>query len=347
MEDLLWLLGIPAPSGSEATRVRALKARLGNKCRRAWEDTIGNLYLEIGSDQTSAAHLLVTAHLDEVGLQLRHADDRGFLFFRRIGGLRLDALTGRRVEILTGDEPVHGVIAVRDPTEPMAHSKDETRQLPSDESSYWIDIGCRSREEALQRVRIGDAAVLADSPARLGHKCIAARGLDNGVGCWVLVRVIEQLAQAAPPCRVTVCFSAQEEIGLRGARVASQSLDLAAALVVDVVEATDQPDSEPRRHGLVALGAGPVVNRGPNFDPRLSETLLKLAGRHGLLVQTGACPEVSSTDASPLQVAGRGLPTALIDVPLRYMHTGSEVVEMADARGAVALISAFAFQFTG
>ena len=208
----------------------------------------------------------------------------------------------------------------------------------------WIDIGAKSKKEALERVAIGDAATY-DHEFQIIHGSIgSARAFDNKVGAYIVGETLIRLSRDRKKlaARVVSVATSQEEIGTRGAIGSGFSVDPHVALVVDVGHATDHPDCDNRKFGETKLGGGPMICRGPNINHKVFEGLVKAAKKLKIPYQVESDPRPTGTDARAIQVARGGVATGVISIPLRYMHTPSEVVDLEDVERCVKLFVEFA-----
>jgi endoglucanase len=208
----------------------------------------------------------------------------------------------------------------------------------------WIDIGAKTKAEALARVTIGDVATY-DHGFELIHGSVgAARAFDDKVGAYVVGETLIRLAKARRKlaARVVSVATTQEEIGVRGATTAVYAVDPHIAVAVDVGHATDHPDCDPRKHGSTTLGGGPMICRGANINPKIFDALVAAAKRAKIPYQIEADPRPTGTDARAIQVGRAGVATGLVSIPLRYMHTPSELVDLEDVERCVLLLTEFA-----
>jgi endoglucanase len=244
------------------------------------------------------------------------------------------------VVIQTAGGPVKGVTGKR-----AIHLMDEAdRKKVPEIHEIWIDIGARSKKEALARVSIGDAATY-DHEFELIHGTIGtARAFDNKVGAYIVGETLVRLSRDArkPAARVVSVATSQEEIGVRGATISGYTVDPQVALVVDVGHATDHPDCDNRKYGETRLGGGPIICRGPNINHKVFERLVKAAAKLKIPYQVESDPRPTGTDARAIQVGRGGVATGLVSIPLRYMHTPSEVVDLEDVERCVKLFAEFA-----
>jgi endoglucanase len=220
----------------------------------------------------------------------------------------------------------------------------EDREKVSKTHELWIDIGAGNRAEAAARVRVGDAGVLAAGRIELPNRRVVSRSMDNRIGAFVVLEALRELARAPAAVPVVAVATAQEEISHTGggARTSATDLTPLAAVVVDVTHATDIPGAQKKRHGDVRLGGGPVLSRGSAVNPRVFEVLADAADAEGIPYVVHAAPRHTGTDADAIFTSHRGVATALVSVPLRYMHTPNEMVALDDLESTVRLLASFA-----
>jgi endoglucanase len=206
-----------------------------------------------------------------------------------------------------------------------------------------IDIGAKDGEEARGLVRVGDVAVIDVEPIEMPNQRLVSRALDNRIGCYVAARAAELVAQAGgAPGDVLALAVAQEETSFAGARTSAFSVAPDLAIVVDVTFATDQPGVDLGPITRHTLDSGPVIARGTALHPRISELLYETAERESLPFTVESLGRTTGTDADAIHVSRAGIPTGLVSVPIRYMHSPVELVSLADIELAARLIAAFA-----
>ena len=284
--------------------------------------------------------LMLAGHIDELGLIITYVNKGGFIYFDTIGGHDRTVISGRRVVIQTSNGTVKGVTGKR-----AIHLMDEAdRKKVPEIHEIWIDIGAKSKKEALERISIGDAATYDHEFELINGSVGTARAFDNKVGAYIVGETIIRLSRERkrPAARVVAVATSQEEIGTRGAMGSGYSVDPQVALVVDVGHATDHPDCDNRKYGETKLGGGPILCRGPNINPKVYEGLIKAAKKLKIPYQVESDPRPTGTDARAIQVARGGVATAVVSIPLRYMHTPSEIVDLEDVERCVKLFVEFA-----
>jgi endoglucanase len=288
-------------------------------------------------DQGATPLLAVVGHIDEIGLVITHVDSDGFLYFAPIGGWDPQILLGQRVEVHGRDGPVTGVVGRK----PIHLLRDEQRKQVVELRDMHIDIGAAGEEQA--RVRVGDPAVIAADPVRLEGGRLVSRSLDDRIGAYVALEALRRVHERGGlKARMAAVAAVQEEIGSHGARTAAYSIEPDLAIAVDVTHATDAPGVEEKELGHHPLGSGAVITRGSTLSPRISELLIETAERLEIPHTIEASGSRTATDADAIQIARSGVPTGLVSIPLRYMHSPVELVDLADVDAAVELLAGFA-----
>jgi putative aminopeptidase FrvX len=292
------------------------------------------------ADPAGARRLVVMGHIDEIGLIVTHIDEQGYLWFREVGGWDAQILVGQRVALSTREGDVRGVIGKK----PIHLLREEERKKPAETRELHIDVGAKDGEDAAKLVRVGDVAVIDADPLELPNGRVAARALDNRLGSFVALEAARLVAEqgGAEGWEVVAVAAAQEETTFGGSRTSAFSLAPDAAIVVDVTHATDAPGIEVKQAGKHELGSGPVLSRGSTLHPRLGELLYETAEREQLPFTVEAIGRNTGTDADAVHLARGGIPTALVSIPLRYMHSPVELVQLDDVHACARLIAAMA-----
>jgi putative aminopeptidase FrvX len=335
------LLDAPGPSGFEAAPARRWRAEAEGFSTEVRADVNGNSYAMVaGTASPAPPPIMLAGHVDEIGLIVVHIDDEGYLWFDPIGGWDPQVFVGQRVSLLSRGGVVAGVIGKL----AIHMLEKEEREKVSKTHELWIDIGARNFTEASARVRVGDAGVLAAGRVDLPNRRVVGRSMDNRIGAFVVLETLRELARAPAPAPVVAVATAQEEISHTGggARTSATGLTPLAAVVVDVTHATDTPGVQKKRHGDVKLGGGPVLSRGSSVNSRVFEALADAAEAERIPFVIHAAPRHTGTDADAIFTSHRGVATALVSVPLRYMHTPNEMVALEDLEATVRLLASFA-----
>jgi putative aminopeptidase FrvX len=331
------LLTAPGPSGYEQAP-SAVFREAAAAFAEVTHDTVGSTVARVAGtgDGPSVA---VVGHIDEIGLIVHHVDDDGFLWFTGVGGWDAIVLIGQRVEIATRDGVVAGVIG-RKP--PHLLREDDRKKAPELRQMH-IDIGASDGDEARSLVRIGDVGVIAGEPVELPNGRLVSRAMDNRLGTFVAFETARLVAEAGgAPGDVYAAAVAQEEITFAGARTTAYSLRPDIAIVVDVTFATDQPGTEVKELGKHEFGSGPVLTRGSTLDPQVFELLYAAGEAEGIPFTVSASARHTGTDADAFHLSRAGIPTGVVSIPLRYMHSPVEMVQLDDVENTARLIAAFA-----
>ena len=329
------LLRAPSPSGYEGPA--AAVWREAADFAELSTDRIGSSIARVAGENEKPL-VAIVGHIDEIGLAITHVDEKGFLWFTPIGGWDAQILVGQRVRIDTRDGTVPGVVGRK----PVHLLKEEQKKKPVELDGLHIDIGAGDQDDALKIIRIGDPVVIDAEPLALAGERVASRCMDNRLGCYVALEVARRCQErGGHAASVAGVAAVQEEIGINGARTSAYLLEPEIAIVVDVTHATDAPGVEEKQEGSHHLGSGPVIGRGATLAPQLFELLAETAEREEIDYTIGASGRWTATDADAYQVSRAGIPTGLVSIPLRYMHSPVEMVDLADVEATVELLVAF------
>jgi len=337
------LLNAPGPSGFEAGPARVWREEAQGFAHEVWTDVSGNSVAGLNLD--GGPRVMLAGHIDEIGLQVTHIDEEGFLFFGEIGGWDSQVLVGQRVRILAvkAAEDGDGVIGVIG-KKPIHLLMKEEQSKATKTKDLWIDLGCSTAQEVADLgVRVGDPIVLDASLVRLAGDRIASRAIDNRIGAYVVLEALRMLSVDSPAAAVLAVATVQEEIAYSGggARSSAFALKPDLALVVDVTFSTDVPDIEKRELGDHKIGGGPVLSRGSANHPVIVQRLMEAAEADGISYTLQAAPRATRTDADAIHLVRMGIPTGLVSVPNRYMHSPNEVVSLKDLRTTAELLAGF------
>jgi endoglucanase len=330
------LIRVPAPSGYEAPAA-AVWREAASKFGEATSDVLGSSTVSVGVEDGKLS-VAVVGHIDEIGLFVSHIDDEGFLWFGPIGGWDPQNLVGQRVVVRGNDGEVPGVIGKK----PIHLLEEDDRKKPALIKHMHIDIGASGREGAEKLVSVGDPAVLAAEPLPLENGRLVSRSMDNRLGSYVALEVARRVSEGdAPAVGVIGAAVAQEEITLGGATTTAFSVAPDVAIAVDVTHATDAPGIDKKENGDHALGSGPVIGRGSTLSPRVYELLRETAEAEGIDHTFEASGRYTGTDADAMQLSRAGVACGLVSIPLRYMHSTVEMVQLSDVEAVIELIVAF------
>src|SRR4051812_44290091 len=301
-------------------------------------DTVGSTVARVPGTG-SGRSLAIVGHIDESGLTVHHIDADGFLWCTGVGGWDPIILVGQRVTLTTRSGPVPGVVGKK----PIHLMREDDRKKVPLLKDLHIDIGAADGEQARRLVRIGDVAVIAGEPVAFPGNRFISRSMDNRLGCYVALEAARLVAEAGgAPGDVYAVAVSQEEITFGGARTTAYSLRPDLAIAVDVTFATDQPGINEKEIGRHKLGSGAVLTRGSTLDPTLFELLHEAGEAEGIPFTVAASARGTGTDADAFHVSRGGIPSAVVSVPLRYMHSPVEMVQLDDVDACARLIAAFA-----
>jgi putative aminopeptidase FrvX len=338
-ETLRSLLAAHGPSGYETAPAAAWRAAAGKFSEDVSVDVMGTSLARVPGTVSDGLTVAIVGHIDEIGLIVTHIDDKGYLYFIGVGGWDAQILVGQRVEITTREGVVPGVVGRK----PIHLLRDDDRKKAVELKDLHIDIGARDGEQAGGMVRIGDVAVIAGEPVELSNDRVVSRSMDNRLGCYVALEAARIVADAGGAAGDVVAVAAvQEETVFGGSHTVAYSLRPDVAIVVDVTHETDAPGVEVKELGAHAFGSGPVIERGAIINPRVSDLLVEAAEAEGIPFTLSASAAHTGTDADAIHLSRGGVPTCTIGLPLRYMHSSVEMVQLGDVANAAKLIAAFA-----
>ncbi|MCL5045645.1 MAG: M42 family metallopeptidase [Actinobacteria bacterium] len=319
------------PSGSEEQIRAVIESEIKGFVDDVRVDALGNLIAvkkaagtvagSPGAGRARPKKVMLSAHMDEIGLIITHVDEKGFLRFSNIGGVSPHVLLGERVIFGNGAIGVFG-----------AEKLDDIKDLKYDK--MFIDIGCRSREEAQAKVRMGDACAYYRKMDDLGDR-ITAKSLDDRIGCAILIQVLKELKET--PNEIYFVWSVQEEVGARGAKAAAFGIDPDVGIALDVTAVGDTPEA---RRMEVALGKGAAIKVkyvSLIAHPRVKDLLIGAAENNSIPYQLEIL-EFGGTDAGAIHLVREGVPSGVVSIPTRYLHTPSELCDLGDVRACVDLM---------
>lgn len=337
LDFLKSLVATPSPSGFEQPVAKLFREYVEPYAHRITTDVMGNVTAITNPE--ASTRVMYAGHMDEIGFIVHYIDDNGFLFFSSIGGTDVATEVGQRVWV-HGKERIGGTVGRK---AIQAFKASDSSQTPS-LKDLWIDIGASSREEASKFVQVGSPVTLQPEFApMLGNQALG-RAFDNKVGLFIGAEVVRCLAEEGglhPDTGAYLLGTVQEEVGSRGAQTAAFNLKPLTALAVDMGVAMDYPRVQPEDHGKFDLGRGPGLWQGPNTNPVVFNLLESAAREEGISYQLLAEGSTSPTDARLLQTNRGGVATGVISIPLRYMHTPSEVLCLDDIEACIRLICAY------
>jgi putative aminopeptidase FrvX len=333
---LLALLGAPGPSGHEEEPARIWR-EAASAFAEVTSDTMGSSFARVRAGE-GAPTLAFVGHIDEIGVAVTNIEENGLLSFTTIGGISAETLMGQRFELLTQNGRLPAAVS-RKRIQPE-HVRDRPRPELND---LHIDIGAKDRAEAETLVRVGDAGVWIGPPVELPNGRLLSKALDNRLGAYIALEAARRIAESREAHVDVVAVAAvQEEIGLYGARTAAYGLDPHVAIAIDVTPATDYPGGDPRRAGKIELGMGAMIARGPTLNKHVTELLGEAAEAEGVPHAWEVYARTTSTDADEIHFTRAGIPTGLLSIPTRYLHSPNEICALEDVESNIRLLVAFA-----
>lgn len=329
LKELLFRLCTPCGTPGDETSAAKTAAKELSPYGDISIDTLGSVIAECGP-KDAKEHILLEAHIDQIGLVVTGIDENGFLHVDRCGGIDPRVLPGSAVTV-NGKKPLTGVICCTPPH--LSDGKDDI--LPTDKSV--VDVGL-SKDKAEKLVAPGDRITFYNVPKSLAESRISSAGLDNRAGVASLIRCAQMLSSSELKCRLTVLFSTREETGGQGASTAAFSAEPTKAICVDVGFA-DQPDVPPEKSNK--LGGGPMIGFAPVLDRKISEILVKTAIKNKIPYKRDIMGGSTGTNSDNIAVTKSGIPTGMVSIPLKYMHTPAEVIDLRDIENTALLIAEY------
>ncbi len=346
------LLSTHSPSGHEAAVTRVWLDYVRPFADEVMTDSYGNAFAILNPAASSAPAargksgttsqgdptVMFEGHSDEIALMVTYIDEEGFLWVSSIGGIDPKMYLGMPVLVHTAESSIPGVTGALAP-----HMQTpEQWGLSPRMADVYIDIGAANKAEALKLVRVGDTATIDHGPVELLNNTLCARSCDNKIGIWSAAEALRRYRALGGSARVIAASHVQEEVGLQGARMGAFRWDPDVALVVDVTNATDFPNTTKNLRNEIKLGAGPCMRVGPSCHPKVNERLEKVAQAAKIKLQRVPIPGASGTDANGIYPARAGIPVGILSPPNRYMHSPSETVDLTDLDQIPTLMAKFA-----
>lgn len=330
------LLTTPSPTGYEKEGVKVWKNYVGSFADEVVTDAYGSCVAKL---QTSGdvATILLEAHCDEIGMVVQHITDQGYVYVNKLGGSDSTIARAKKVYIHSKNGKVVGVTgntAIHLQTVKNGGGKEPAWK------EIYVDIGVSSKEEALEMIQIGDPITYASDSEFLNEDILTGRALDNRIGGYIIAESVRILNERKSELKVNVIAlnSIQEEVGGFGARMMSYRFMPDVALVTDVTHATDTPGIDQKEHGTVLLGQGPTIQHGGANHPKVVSFLEEVCEKAKIEVQHEATSVRTGTDTDSIFYQQTGIPSALISLPLRYMHSPVEICSMKDVESLISIM---------
>lgn len=341
LKTLFSLLSTPAPTGFETQGQKLWMQEAKKSGATMGQDAYGTAWAVL-EGKGKKPRVMLEAHADEIGFMVKHITDDGFLRVTPLGGSDAAIARARKVTIFGDDGEVNGVIGntaihIR---RADSNGKEEIPKM----HELFVDIGAPDAAAVMKLgIRVGNPVVYRDTPERIGANQLTGRAIDNRVGGFVVLQALHKLAaeKAKFPGTLLAVNAVQEEVGARGAQMVAHRLEPDCAIVIDMTHATDTPGIDHGRHGKVKLGGGPTVTHGNGNHPALVSHLMEIAKRKKIPLQHEAVSQTSGTDMDRIYQVREGVPCALVSIPVRYMHSPTEMIDLRDIERTVELLAAY------
>jgi len=294
-------------------------------------DALGNIIAIKKCGKENAKKIMIEAHCDEIGLMVKDIDDRGFILFAPVGGVDSRILPSSEV-VIHGKQDIIGVVGSKPPHLQMVGENKKSIKM----KDMYIDVGM-SATEGKKYVSIGDSITFSQSVGELLGGQFSGKTLDDRAGVAALIDVMKKLTKIKTEVDVYAVAAVQEEVGLRGAKTAAYGVEPDIAIAVDVCHAIT-PDNS---YNAFETGSGAVITVGPNIHPKLAERLTDTAKKYHVKTEIDVDEGDTGTDAWVMQISRWGVPTALLSIPLKYMHTSVETLSISDAEAVSELLAYF------
>lgn len=319
------IIDTPSVSGNEYMLQQKIINYMQDKCDNIITDHVGNVISVI--NENANVKILLDAHIDEIGLIINNVKEDGRCKMENVGGIRPSLYLGSQVQVITNNGIVDGVIA---------HYK----QIQNDKievSELELDLGTFSKEETLKIVNIGDYVIKKDSLIKLQNNNYAARAMDDKIGVYAILQAITLCKQNNIKQGVFASSTVGEETTANGAYCVSSTIKPTMAIVVDVMTDTSSLPSLNNR-SQVFLGKGPVLSVGGIMNQKLISLIKTIASNNNIPLQYATAGERTWTNADKIHYTNSGIPTILLNIPLRYMHSSAEIINMDDINNLSNLI---------
>ncbi len=324
-----------SPSGYEADAAKKWIDRTKKFSDKIERDVHGNSIAVL--NEKGHIKIMIAGHIDEIGYMVKYIDKEGYIYFSTVGGIDAHLIPGQRVIIKARKGKVLGVIGKK----PVHLLEERERTKVVKIEQLWIDIGVKSGKEAKSIIDIGDIAVPAVGFENLMDDRVIGRAFDDKVGAFIVSETLKLLSKEKPKASVYGVATVQEEIGLRGAKTSAYGVAPDIGIAIDATFATDFPGMDKKKVGDIKIGAGPVIARGPNINPKIFDLMVRTAKENKIPYQIEGISRGTGTDANAIQLTKSGVATGLLSVPLRYMHTPVELVSLLDVMNTAKLLKAF------
>lgn len=331
------LIITPSPTGYESAGQKVWKEYVSRFASKVESDSYGSALAKIETNSIVPT-IMIEAHADEIGMVVQHISDKGFITLNKLGGSDSTIARGKKVYIRNKKGTVTGVVG--NTAIHLQDNKNGGGKQPA-WKDIFVDIGVSSKDEALELIQVGDPVIYTDELEYLNDDIVTGRALDNRVGGFAIAQVFRNLSKRKKELKVNVLAlnSVQEEVGGFGARMMSFRHMPDAAIVTDVTHATDSPGINNKEHGTITLGGGPSVQHGGANHPAVVRLIEETAEKKEITIQHEATSVRTGTDTDSIFYQKTGIPSALISLPLRYMHSPVETASVSDIHALIDLMT--------
>ncbi|MEG0848079.1 M20/M25/M40 family metallo-hydrolase [Niameybacter sp.] len=323
------LIETPSPSGDEVAVQRLWIDYVKGFAHQIETDGVGNVMAAVNPEKPFK--VMLAGHCDEIAFMVSHIDGEGYIYITKAGGINPKVALGMNVQILGHKGMLKGVVGVK--PQHKGGPKDKIEM-----SDLYIDCGAATKAEVEAYVTIGDYVIYDTTYEYLLNDRIVGRGLDNRTGAFIVAEVLRRVADQNPNVAVYAVSTVNEETNMGGAYFAASHINPTMAIACDVSFATDHPEMSPKESGAVALGKGPILSKGAPINKKINQLLETAATTHNIPLQYELTPGSTGTDADRMRLTGKGVPVALVSLPLRYMHAPCEVASMKDIENEIELL---------
>ena len=332
------LIQTPSPSGDEVAIQKLWIDYVKDFAHKIETDVVGNVMASINPDKPFK--VMLAGHCDEIAFMVNYIDNDGYIYLTKAGGINPKIALGMTVKILGKKGVIKGVVGV----------KPEHQGGPKDKiavQDLFIDCGASNKEEIEQWVCIGDYVIYDTNYEYLLNNRMVGRGLDNRTGTFIVAEVLRRISAQNPNVAVYAVSTVNEETNMGGAYFAASHINPTMGIACDVSFATDHPNMNAKECGCVALGKGPILSKGAPINKKINELLENAATAHNIPIQYELTPRSTGTDADRIRLTGKGVPVALVSLPLRYMHAPCEAVSLEDIENEIELLVQMILRMSG
>lgn len=328
---LLELLKTSSPSGMEKEVQLLWLNYMKDYSHKTETDNMGNAYAILNPN--ADFKVMIAAHGDEIGFMVKRIDDKGFIYLEKLGGISPKIAIGMKIKIM-GKKEITGIVGAN-----AEHHGGVKEKLTIDD--IYVDCGFKNKEEVIEFLNIGDLAVYVRTPELLQNNRISSKALDNKSGSFIIAEVMKNLSDKNLNIGVYAVNTSTEETNQGGAYFAGSKISPNLAIICDVTFATDYPSVDQSKHGEYYLEKGPVLAKGAPINSKINLLLEKSAKKLNINLQYELTPGRTGTDADTIKYTGKGVPIALVSLPIRYMHSPVETASFNDMQNEIDLLTDF------